>query len=69
VDLIISNQSHRAWRRALSEAGFLRGPSSWLFAPSPALAALVVAVDPRGDAVHLNRGDGDWPWGTGLERR
>jgi len=68
VDLIISNQSHRAWRRALSEAGFLRGPSSWLFAPSPALAALVVAVDPRGDAVHLNRGDGDWPWGTGLER-
>ena len=68
VDLIISNQSHRAWRRALSEAGFLRGPSSWLFAPSPALAALVVAVDPRGDAVHLNRGDGDWPWGTGLEQ-
>src|SRR5437660_8511311 len=67
VDLIISNQSHRAWRRALSDAGFLRGPSSWLFAPAPALAALVAAVDPAGHAVHLNRGDGDWPWGTGLE--
>ena len=67
VDLIISNQSHRAWRGALSEAGFLRGPSSWLFAPAPALAALVAAVDPSGQAVHLNRGDGDWPWGTGLE--
>jgi hypothetical protein len=67
VDLIISNQSHRAWRRALSAAGFLRGPSSWLFAPSPALAALVLAVDPSGHAVHLNRGDGDWPWGMGLE--
>jgi hypothetical protein len=67
VDLIISNQSHRAWRRALSRAGFLRGPSSWLFAPSPALAELVFAVDPAGHAIHLNRGDGDWPWGTGLE--
>ncbi|HEY6159444.1 MAG TPA: hypothetical protein VIV88_18505, partial [Gemmatimonadales bacterium] len=67
VDLIISNQSHRAWRRALSRAGFLRGPSSWLFAPSPALAELVFAVDPAGRAIHLNRGDGDWPWGTGLE--
>jgi hypothetical protein len=67
VDLIISNQSHRAWRRALSGAGFLRGPSSWLFAPSPALAELVFAVDPAGHAIHLNRGDGDWPWGTGLE--
>jgi hypothetical protein len=67
VDLIISNQSHRAWRRALSHAGFLRGPSSWLFAPSPALGALVAAADPTGDAVHLNRGDGDWPWGAGLE--
>jgi hypothetical protein len=67
VDVIISNQSHRAWRRALTHAGFLRGPSSWLFAPSPALAALVFAVDPAGQAVHVNRGDGDWPWGTGLE--
>ena len=67
VDLIISNQSHWAWRRALSRAGFLRGPSSWLFAPSPALAELVFAVDPAGHAVHLNRGDGDWPWGAGLE--
>ena len=67
VDLIISNQSHRAWRRALTRAGFLRGPSSWLFAPSPALAELVFAVDPAGHAIHVNRGDGDWPWGTGLE--
>lgn len=67
VDLIISNQSHRAWRRAFSGAGFLRGPSSWLFAPSPALAELIFAVDPSGHAVHLNRGDGDWPWGMGLE--
>ena len=67
VDLIISNQSHRAWRRALSRAGFLRGSSSWLFAPSPALSELVFAGDPGGDAVHLNRGDGDWPWGAGLE--
>jgi hypothetical protein len=68
VDLIISNQSHQAWRRALRQTGFLRGPSSWLFAPAPALAALIAAADPAGQAIHLNRGDGDWPWGAGLDR-
>ncbi len=67
VDLVISNQSHQAWRRALRRAGFLRGPSSWLFAPAPALAALVAAEDPAFRRVHLNRGDGDGPWGTVLD--
>jgi len=69
VDLVVSNQSHEAWRRALRRAGFLRGPSSWLFAPAPSLAALVAADDPAGRRMHLNRGDGDWPWGAVLDAR
>jgi len=42
-------------------------------APSPAatsslaLAGLIANADPAGRAVHVNRGDGDWPWGAGLE--
>ena len=67
MDLIISNQSHHAWRRGLVEAGFLPGPSSCLFAAAPGLAGLIAKADPAGRAVHVNRGDGDWPWGAGLE--
>ena len=67
MDLIISNQSHHAWRRGLVQAGFLPGPSSCLFAAAPALASLIAHADPAGRAVHVNRGDGDWPWGAGLE--
>jgi hypothetical protein len=67
VDLIISNQSHPAWRRALGAAGFIRGPSSWGFAAAPAFARLIDTLDPGGGAVHLNRGDGDGPWGMALD--
>jgi hypothetical protein len=57
VDLIISNQLHHAWTAALARAGFRRGPSNFLIALSPALAALS-----RGDPdIHINRGDGDGP--------
>jgi hypothetical protein len=38
VDLIVSNQLHGAWRRALTESGFRTGPSNYLLALSPALA-------------------------------
>jgi hypothetical protein len=38
VDLIVSNQLHGAWRRALVESGFRMGPSNHLLALSPALA-------------------------------
>ena len=66
MDLLISNQSHPTWRRALVTAGFLRGPSSWRFAAAPALARLITAADPRGRSLHVNRGDGDGPWGMEL---
>ncbi|MBV9504503.1 MAG: hypothetical protein JO323_05805 [Acidobacteriia bacterium] len=57
VDLIISNQSHAAWTTALRDAGFLKGPSNFLFAASRELAAMGGAIT----AVHINRGDGDGP--------
>ena len=38
VDLIVSNQLHAAWSRALLESGFRTGPSNYLLALSPALA-------------------------------
>jgi hypothetical protein len=57
VDLIVTNQSHEAWRDALRAAGFLQGPSNFLFAASKALAALGVPAE----EMHINRGDGDGP--------
>lgn len=61
VDLIVANQSHSAWGRAQRRAGFLAGPSNYLFMSSVALSALLQQVDPAGQDMHLNRGDGDGP--------
>ncbi len=61
VDLIVSNQLHRAWREALDQAGFLQGPSNFVFAASPALAALLDPFEATVDQVHMTRGDGDGP--------
>jgi hypothetical protein len=57
VDLIVTNQSHAAWREALRAAGFLQGPSNFLFGASKALAALGAPAE----EMHINRGDGDGP--------
>lgn len=61
VDLIVSNQSHAAWRAALERAGFLRGPSNFIFAASKELARLLEPFDSAQDEIHINRGDGDGP--------
>jgi hypothetical protein len=66
VDVIISNQSHPAWGAALRRAGFLEGPSHCTFATAGRLAEEIRAVDPGAQELHLNRGDGDWPWGVNL---
>ena len=57
VDLIVSNQLHPAWSRALLAAGFRQGPSNYLLALSPEFAAAAA----RGGEFHFNRGDGDGP--------
>jgi hypothetical protein len=59
ADLIVSNQLHAAWCAALAGAGFRRGPSNFLFAASPALAALIPEAEDG--ELHINRGDGDGP--------
>ncbi len=56
-DLLVSNQSHPAWIAALRRQGFLRGPSNFILALSPALAAARAAVA----CAHFNRADGDGP--------
>jgi hypothetical protein len=63
VDLMLSNQSHPAWCAALRRNAFLPAPSNFAFAPSPDLAQHIQAIDPEGRRLHLNRGDGDGPWG------
>ena len=61
VDLIVSNQSHRAWQRALARAGYLKGPSNFLLACSPGLWRAMGDLGIGPDQVHMNRGDGDGP--------
>jgi hypothetical protein len=61
VDLIVSNQSHAAWRAALQSAGFLRVPSNFRFAASPELAKLLDPLPTTMAHIHLNWGDGDGP--------
>jgi hypothetical protein len=45
VDLIVTNQSHESWCGALAANGFFAGPSNFIFAASPGLAALLEPFD------------------------
>jgi len=63
ADVIVSNQLHPAWCAALRRSGFLRGRSNYVFAPTAPLAERIAALDPGYERVHVNRGDGDGPWG------
>jgi len=57
VDLLISNQMHPAWCKALRGAGFMRGASNFVLAVSPQLQQFCG----DGSGIHVNRGDGDGP--------
>jgi hypothetical protein len=59
VDLVVSNQLHAAWARALRHTGFREAPTNYLFALSPAFAQSAAGASP--DQFHINRGDGDGP--------
>ena len=61
VDLMLSNQSHPAWRRGLKRSGFMPGPSNFYFVTSRQLTSLLNSVDSGGVGFHLNRCDGDGP--------
>jgi hypothetical protein len=61
ADLIVSNQSHLAWRRGFRRVGFFQGPSNFLLALSPQLAELLRRQNVSDEAIYVNRGDGDGP--------
>jgi hypothetical protein len=56
-DLLVSNQTHPAWIGSLRRQGFFRGPSNFILALSPPLAA----HEPGAGPAHFNRADGDGP--------
>ncbi len=58
ADLIVSNQSHSAWQAALRRSGFVRGPTTWVFASAPALMRLLRTADPSHRGMHFPRGIG-----------
>jgi len=59
VDLVVTNQAHHAWIRALRQAGFLPGPSNYLLALSVGCMKLLEPLAENLPRVHLTRGDGD----------
>lgn len=61
VDLIVSNQANSAWGKALQAAGYLTGPSNFILALSPMLAARVGPMQAAQNQIHMTRGDGDGP--------
>ena len=61
VDIIVSNQSYLSWCHAFKSAGFIDGPSNFIFAASKELAKRLTPFDSNKTKAHLNRGDGDGP--------
>ena len=61
ADIIVTNQSLAAVSGAVRGAGFLGGPSNFLFAGSTELVAALGAVPRDLGTFHLTRGDGDGP--------
>lgn len=70
ADLVLSYQTHPAWRRALLRAGFYRRPSTFLFASAPELTRRMRAADAARSSMHLTRGGGDVPvaWGSRIKQ-
>ena len=61
VDVIVSNQSHWRWCKALEAAGYLSGPSNYILSCSTPLTALLGSLQGVRPHCHINRGDGDGP--------
>ncbi|MGA7559625.1 MAG: hypothetical protein WBW01_01360 [Terriglobales bacterium] len=59
VDLIVSNQSHHVWCRAFESVGFLKGPSTFVFAASKKLTELLQPLEQNRPSFHITRADGD----------
>jgi hypothetical protein len=59
MDLIVSNQSHGLWGRALSRSGFWSAQSNFIFAAGKPLAALLQPFAETQARFHFTRADGD----------
>jgi len=58
-DLILTNQSHQMFCDAFRQAGYLSGPSNFIFAASKKLTELVGSFDQVRPRMHFTRADGD----------
>jgi hypothetical protein len=58
-DLILTNQSHQHWCQAFKAAGYLTGPSNFIFAASKRLAELLAPFEHNQPRMHFTRADGD----------
>jgi hypothetical protein len=69
ADVVLSNQSHPAWKTAMRRGGFFPGPTTYLFASAPALTEILQRTDPGRTGMHFNRGGGDIPLEWRLSER
>lgn len=61
VDIVISNQAHAAWIRGFAANGYVVLPNRRMFAPSPALRALLEPFEETARGLHLTNMDGHGP--------
>lgn len=61
VDIIVSNQAHPDWALGFARNGYAVLPSKRMFAPSPALRALLEPFDDTAKGLHLTNMDGHGP--------
>lgn len=59
MDVIVSNQSHGAWRQAFRDSGFFEGPSNFIFAASRKLSERLAPFQETQSRIHFTRADGD----------
>lgn len=63
VDVVISNQAHPAWVRGFAYNGYAVLQNKRMFAPSPALRALLEPFEEAALGLHLTNMDGHGPMG------
>lgn len=61
VDIVVSNQSHPDWARGFAQNGYAVLANRRMFAPSPALRALLEPFDDTARGLHLTNMDGHGP--------
>jgi hypothetical protein len=61
VDIVVSNQAHPGWALGFAQNGYAVLPNKRMFAPSPALRALLEPFDETARGLHLTNMDGHGP--------